>query len=127
VNRQDHGRNVRRRQIWYSVGYLVVSTLILVGINVWLLAPFRPQVAPYSRFLDALDKGIVTRAAIGENQVTWTEGDGPDAPTYRANRVPGVDDAEIISRLHEIGANNHTLIPTRISVDTTRYPTLYHI
>ncbi|MCD6291623.1 MAG: ATP-dependent zinc metalloprotease FtsH [Anaerolineae bacterium] len=83
---------------------MVVSTLILVGINVWLLAPFRPQVAPYSRFLDALDKGIVTRAAIGENQVTWTEGKGPDAPTYRANRVPGVDDAEIISRLHEIGA-----------------------
>ncbi|HEY66414.1 MAG TPA: ATP-dependent zinc metalloprotease FtsH [Caldilineae bacterium] len=101
---KDRGRANRRRQIWYSVGYLIASTLILLALNLWLLAPFRPEPAPYSRFLDALSEGTITHAAIGADEVTWTEGKGEETRTFRANRVPGVDDAEIIERLHEIGA-----------------------
>ncbi len=104
MNGKDHGRHTRRRQIWYSVAYLIISTMILLAINLWFLAPFRPQPAPYSRFLDALSKGTVTRAAIGVDEITWTEGEGEQAQSFRANRVPGVDDAEIVDRLHEIGA-----------------------
>ncbi len=104
MDKNDRARHNRRRQIWYSILYLVLSVLVLAGINLWALAPLRPHTAPYSRFLDALDQGTITKAAIGTDTVIWTEGSGESAQTFRANRVPGVDDAAIIERLHEIGA-----------------------
>jgi cell division protease FtsH len=93
-----------KRQLLYTLAYLVVSTLILLGLNWYILAPHRPQPAPYSQFLDAIDRGVVTKAAIGEDRVVWTEGEGDEARTYEANRVPGIDDAVIVERLHAIGA-----------------------
>ena len=93
-----------RRQLLYTLAYLAISTLILLGLNWYILAPHRPQPAPYSQFLDAIDRGVVTKAAIGEDRVVWTEGEGDEARTYEANRVPGIDDAVIVERLHAIGA-----------------------
>ena len=93
-----------RRQVLFTVAYLVLSTLVILGLNWYVLAPHRPQPAPYSRFLDAIERGVVTKAAIGENRVVWTEGTGEEAQTFEATRVPGVDDAVIIERLYEIGA-----------------------
>lgn len=55
-----------QRQIIYSIGYFVITFLILSAINLWLFWPSRPQPAPYSQFLAAIDQQSVTKAIIGE-------------------------------------------------------------
>ncbi len=96
-----------RRQIIYSVGYLIVWGLILVGINLWLLWPGRPQDVPYSAFLTALENAQVQSAMIGEQEIVWTTAVSQDeaSPTlFRSRRIPGVDEAALIARLQQIEA-----------------------
>jgi cell division protease FtsH len=70
---------------------------------------------PFSRFLQALDEGRVATVAIDEKMVVWQESADESAVRYRANRVPGVDDAAIVARLHEIGTEI-TGVPPRTSL-----------
>ncbi|GAB4534507.1 MAG: ATP-dependent zinc metalloprotease FtsH [Anaerolineae bacterium] len=104
MNKNQRSEREWKRQLGYSLIYVVASTILVIAFNFWLMAPFRPQPAPYSQFLKAIDAGLVTRAAIGADSVTWQEGEGEQAVSYRADRVPGVDDAAIVEQLHQIGA-----------------------
>ncbi|RMF05076.1 MAG: ATP-dependent metallopeptidase FtsH/Yme1/Tma family protein, partial [Chloroflexi bacterium] len=96
-------RNLQR-QIWYSAGYFIITFLILLAVNLWLVLPSRPQSAPYSQFLNAIESQTVTQAVIGETRVIWTVGEGEEAQLFEANRVPGVNEAQLIEQLHAAGA-----------------------
>lgn len=93
-----------QRQIWYSIAYFLLTLVILGWINLWLLWPGRPQPAPYSQFLAAIDQGAVTRAVIGETSVTWIEHSEEEPQVFEADRVPGVSEEQLIQQLHAIGA-----------------------
>ncbi|MEX1257468.1 MAG: ATP-dependent zinc metalloprotease FtsH [Gemmatimonadota bacterium] len=64
----------------------------------------RPEAVAYSRFLEALDREEVAEVSISPEAVVWRERAAPEGVVFRAVRVPGVDDAEIVARLHETGA-----------------------
>jgi len=84
---------------------LAVSLLALVLlVNRGWDSSEPPSEAPYSRFLDALDGTRVSEARISAEAVEWTEAPGPDAPRYRAVRIPGSDEGDIVARLHGMGA-----------------------
>lgn len=94
-----------RRQILYSIGYFILTFIFIWAINIWLFWPGRPQPAPYSQFLTAIDQESVTNAIIGETSVIWTEAsEGEAAQSFEADRVPGINEAQLIDQLHDIGA-----------------------
>ena len=96
----------RRRQIGFSVAYILVAML-----GIWLFQQliFRPLVirwteVPYSQFLAELNKGNVDEVTLGPERIFYTcctppEGDRPDQ-VY--NVVP-VEDRDLIERLIDAG------------------------
>lgn len=105
-NRSPEQKNMRR-QLIYSIGYLVVWGILLVSINLWLLWPGRPQDVPYSEFLTALDNSLVQSAVIGEQEIVWTTAVPENEETvnlYRSKRIPGIDEAALVAQLHQAGA-----------------------
>lgn len=97
-----------RRQMIYSLAYLIIWAVILVGLNWWFSLPGRPQEAPYSAFLDALDTQAVEKAVIGEQEILWTVKEEAVEPgsgrVFKADRVPGINEADLINQLHQTGA-----------------------
>jgi cell division protease FtsH len=94
-----------------AIGRGVVQIALMLGVLAVVLFLSRgapdgapPQEAHYSRFLDALDRQTVTEASISRESIVWREGPGPEGLLFRAVRVPGSDDPEIVARLHETGA-----------------------
>ena len=105
-HRSPAEKNIRRQTI-YSIGYMIIWGIILVGINLWLLWPNQPQNVPYSQFLAALDNSLVESALIGEQEIIWTTAvsEGEESVTFfRSKRIPGVDDAALVAQLHQAGA-----------------------
>jgi cell division protease FtsH len=80
---------------------LIVAVAVLAG----QFGPQRDQVreAPYSRFLDALEDGRVRTVAVGSGQVHWTESVADAVTRYRAARLPGVDEPDLVERLRAEG------------------------
>ncbi|MCK6627627.1 MAG: ATP-dependent zinc metalloprotease FtsH [Anaerolineae bacterium] len=97
-------RHNLQRQILYTIAYFVITLASLSAINLWLLWPNRPQPAPYSQFLTAIDQKTVSKAVIGETKVIWTEDSKEEARLFEADRVPGVNEEQLIKQLHAIGA-----------------------
>jgi len=97
-------RHNLQRQILYTIAYFVITLASLSAINLWLLWPNRPQPAPYSQFLTAIDQKTVSKAIIGETKVIWTEDSKEEARLFEADRVPGVNEEQLIKQLHTIGA-----------------------
>ena len=77
-----------------------IATAAAVVVSILLLASPGPDKVPFSRFMLALDEGRVATVAIDEKTVVWQESPDETAARYRANRVPGVDDAVVVTRLH---------------------------
>ncbi|HEY53526.1 MAG TPA: ATP-dependent zinc metalloprotease FtsH [Caldilineae bacterium] len=100
-----HGKQKReyKRQIWYTIAYFVFWLALLSLLNVWLLG--RPQPAPFSQFLEDVDAGKVTSATFGERNVLWVvAGEDENAvQTFEAQRIPEMDDSEILTLLQEKG------------------------
>lgn len=117
MDKKERSQQEWRRQLGYSLIYVVLSVFFLIALNFWLMAPVRSQPAPYSRFLKALDEGSVTQAVIGADSITWQEGSGEEMVRYQANRVPGVDDAAILERLHQAGVEFTGVAPNRFWSD----------
>jgi ATP-dependent Zn protease len=93
-----------KRHIGCSLVYIAVSVVVVLVNNCQVMAPLHSQPAPYSQFVRALNEGRVTQAVIGADSIVWQEGGGEEAGRYRADRVPGIDDAAIVERLRSIGA-----------------------
>jgi len=62
-----------------------------------------PREVPYSEFLAALEGERVRSVAIGPRELAWTQEVGDTEVRFKAVRVPGVDDAELVARLHAQG------------------------
>jgi cell division protease FtsH len=62
-----------------------------------------PREVPYSEFLSALEGEQVRSVAIGPRELAWTQQVGDTEVRFKAVRVPGVDDAELVARLHAQG------------------------
>jgi cell division protease FtsH len=107
---------LRKRQLAFNLIFLVLAGLFLWVLNHLDGAADRPQPVRYSRFLEALDREAVAEVAISPREVVWREqGVGAEASPsrpFRATRVPGVDDRELVDRLHAMGADLSGEVPS---------------
>jgi cell division protease FtsH len=106
---------LRRRQVVFNVVFLVLAVVILVVMNALGREVIRPETVSYSRFLQAMDREAVVEVAISPREVVWRErtADGPVTPgSFRATRVPGVDEGELVERLHGMGAELTGEVPS---------------
>ncbi len=83
---------------------ILVAMLLLMVLIMGRVASgvAQPEAVPYSRFLQDLDAQVVSQVVIDSREVEWSRGEGPEAPRFRAVRVPGVDDGELVRQLHEM-------------------------
>lgn len=94
----ERGRRVLVNLLF--VAAVVFAVLMMYRVGSELTEPFQ---APYSAFLEAVDREAVESVAIGPNEVVWTEIVEEEPVRYQATRVPGVDAGELVSRLHAMG------------------------
>lgn len=93
-----------RNQTIYSIVYLLIWGAILVGLNVWLQWPGRPELVPYSEFLAAVEEAEVARVTLGERDILWTAvAENEVERLFLTQRIPGIEESELIQRLHEAG------------------------
>lgn len=100
----SHHEPPRHRHWRFTIPYFLIGSLALLAMNLLLLAPRRPQPAPYSAFIKALQNRTATRVLVGADSVVWEQREGEQTRRYRAHRLPGVADQELIQRLTESGA-----------------------
>ena len=93
----------RQRAMRLNLAFALLILLAVLFLSRIAADVTGPQTVPYSRFLHDLDREEVTAVAISPQEVVWTVGVGEEAARYHAVRVPGVDDAELVARLHELG------------------------
>jgi cell division protease FtsH len=86
-----------------NVVFLAALVLVVVFANRMATDLAAPRSAPYSEFLRALDREEVGSVAIGPTDVVWSRAEDGAEVRFRATRVPGIDDGELVSRLHELG------------------------
>lgn len=106
MHKQSPEKDNQRRQIIYSVIYLVVWGLVLIGVNLWIGWPNRPQKVPYSQFLTALDAGAVDSVTIGEQSIIWqvaADEEAGETAVFKTDRVPGINDPDLIQQLRVAG------------------------
>jgi len=107
---------IRKRQLAFNLIFLVLAGLFLWVLNHLGGAADRPLPVTYSRFLEALDREAVAEVAISPREVVWREhpptGEGGLPQRLRATRVPGVDDRELVDRLHGMGADLSGEVPS---------------
>ena len=92
----------RKRKYKLLIVYIIFVIAFILVLQYVFLSPLGPQELPYSQFLQDLDEGKVEQATIGESEIKWKRIDSEEWMV--ATRVPGVDDAEVIERLHQNGA-----------------------
>jgi cell division protease FtsH len=108
-------REIRSKQLRFNFIFLFIALLLLILVNVLGREAIRPETVSYSRFLQAMDEEAVMEVAISPNEVVWDEaGPTPEAPlrSFRATRVPGVDDRELVERLHAMDAELKGEVPS---------------
>ncbi len=122
----DQEREQRRS---VNLVFFFLAILFLVVFNVVSPAGPTTETVPFSRFLAAMDREAVTTVAITPREVAWSEGvpvpegardaegapaagGSAPAPRFRAVRVPGIDDQEMVNRLHAMGAEVTGDIPS---------------
>ena len=110
---------LKRRQLVFNVVFVGVAVTFLVLVNQLGQEVVRPETVSYSRFLEAMDREAVLEVAISPRAVIWQESApgvavAPEAEvrSFRATRVPGVDDRELVERLHAMGAQMTGEVPS---------------
>jgi len=119
-----------RRQQWtLNLAFLLVAGAMVLVINLLSTGIEGVRTVPFSRFLEALDREAVAAVAITPNEIAWSEaadggggetpgaapetgGTGSGALRFRATRVPGIDDQEMVNRLYAMGAEVTGEIPS---------------
>jgi cell division protease FtsH len=111
----------RRRQVQFSVVYLLVAVL---GIWLFQSLVFRPLVirwteVPYSKFLEQLDAGMIDTVTLGPDRIFYScckvpEGDVP-GQTYNVVRL---EDPDLIERLIESDVTFEAQAPTGSALTT---------
>ncbi len=97
---QDDDRRPRTLANVAFAVFLALTALLLWRVSSDLT---QPHTVPYSAFLQALDSSDVTSVAVGSRKVVWSRMEEGTEVRYQATRVPGVDDGEIVARLHALG------------------------
>ncbi len=97
---EDDARRSRTLANLAFAGFLALTALLLWRVTSDLT---QPHTVPYSAFLQALDSSDVTSVAIGSREVVWSSVEDGTEIRYQATRVPGIDDGEIVARLHGLG------------------------
>jgi cell division protease FtsH len=109
---------LRKRQLTFNLVFLAAALGFLVVVNALGRDAIRPETVSYSRFLQAMDQEVVVEVAISPRAVVWKEPDpgadpaGVATRSFRATRVPGVDDRELVARLHAMGAEMTGEVPS---------------
>jgi len=94
-----------------SVIYIIIAILLLFCIQFLLVIPSMPQKAAYTDFIDALNAQNISAARISDTEIVWQYKDSNKWVT--TDRIPGVDDTELVQRLAEQGVPITGYIPNR--------------
>jgi cell division protease FtsH len=86
--------------------FLGLAFALLLLVNLLARETDTRETVPFSRFMAAMDREAVVEVAVTPREVAWAERGTEGSPPhlYRATRVPGVDDQEMVARLHGMGA-----------------------
>jgi cell division protease FtsH len=97
--RRRGGGEAQQRRLLANLLFaaILLAGLLLIG----RVGPGAPEVreVPYSTFLQALDRGEAASVSIGPREVKWTTRVDEVESRFRSVRVPGVDEAELLTRL----------------------------
>lgn len=102
MKKQSPEKRNYRRQLIYTLLYFLVWGAFVIAIYLW--APAGPTEVPYSQFLEALEAAEVTHASIGEERVVWTVPREAGERVFVSDRLPGIEESELIEQLRAIDA-----------------------
>lgn len=102
MKKQSPEKRNYRRQLIYTLLYFLVWGAFVIAIYLW--APAGPTEVPYSQFWEALEAAEVTHASIGEERVVWTVPGEAGERVFVSDRLPGVEESELIEQLRAIDA-----------------------
>lgn len=111
---KEPNENPKGRGSSFLISYLFVSILLMHLVSSYLLAPMSPRDTSYSAFLESVDAGRVKEVSIGADEIVWTEiapqQEGQEEESseevrvrFRTDRIPGMDDSEILERMEKAG------------------------
>ncbi len=104
-------RENRRRQWIFSFIYVVISIGIWLGVQWLMFPPLEPATRLYSEFLTALERGEVKSVLIRDKDILWFATVGGEEQIFTVQRLPNVDDSQLLERLEAAGVEFAGLQP----------------
>jgi cell division protease FtsH len=104
----------KKRQLLFSLLYLVWTVIILWSIGNWRTAP-GPKIVPYSQFMSEIQASHLDEVNITERQFIAREkpaSPGKQPVWIATNRLPNIDETSVIQQLEAHGVKFSGRIPS---------------
>ena len=92
-----------QQQRWNLLKYILMAVAVVFVLRYFFFAQPAAEQATYSEFLQALEGNNVAQAQISESEIEWRV--RADEEWVTSTRIPGVDDADLVSQLREHGVD----------------------
>jgi len=93
-----------RRQLRLNLLFILLIAGVLLVLNRMPVGDNGVETVPFSRLMEAVDRGAVVEAEITPREVRWLEAPQEERRRYRTARIPDSDADELVRELHRIGA-----------------------
>jgi len=102
----------RRRRLTFHLVFLAMAVGLILVSNHLGQEVVKPEPVSYTRFLEGLESQAITEAAISPDEIVWSEMTDGVRRDFRTTRVPGMDEGEVLDRLHAMGAEISGEVPS---------------